>query len=350
MIKKALLIEINYIDTKYETKSEVNIEDVGLVLEKKYSYNNIIYLREKNNNTPTKENILNNIYNSINELKETDEMIIFFMGHSTTIIDEKNEHIQRGLVPIDYKNNGYIHDDEIKKIIELFKCKLMIIFDCVYGNNGFNIDYSLRLVEGKFIHDNNHDKYNSNQSKKKYIMSISPIRPILRSENESYKEQCNLITRRIIESLCCANYTIEIDRFLKLIFYKLLNESYYIQAFVLSSNCKINGQENIFVSNGSNYKLNISYNYFHKNEEIVEKKENKQSFNNKIESIEVKPKINTPNLTKNSPLTINKQVKQSALEIKNSSSNIINQQGKQSALEVKKNQGPTIIQKSKINK
>ena len=47
-MKKALLIEINYKNTKYETQSEVTIESIDKILKNKYLYTNVCYLRENN--------------------------------------------------------------------------------------------------------------------------------------------------------------------------------------------------------------------------------------------------------------------------------------------------------------
>ena len=64
MVKKALLIEINYKNTNHETINEVSIDNIGKILKEKFQYDDLLFLKENSENIeqkPTKENISKNL-------------------------------------------------------------------------------------------------------------------------------------------------------------------------------------------------------------------------------------------------------------------------------------------------
>lgn len=94
MTKKALLIEINYKNTKHETTNEVSVDDIGKLLKHKFLYEDLLFLKENSSteeNKPTKENILNNIKNLLENSDKCTEIWIHYSGYSTVLVDERNE-------------------------------------------------------------------------------------------------------------------------------------------------------------------------------------------------------------------------------------------------------------------
>jgi hypothetical protein len=174
-MKKSLLIEINYNGSPIETNSEVAIESMGKILKEKYQYTEINYLKENSNKDeekPTKDNIINHIKRLVNVSSKCKEIWIQYLGHSTLALDVKNEFIKKGLVPIDYLENGYICDEDLRLLIDQIKCDLYLIIDCCYGNYGYNENYTLKIVDGRFVKDTNNAKMIMQQMKEKHNQKI----------------------------------------------------------------------------------------------------------------------------------------------------------------------------------
>ena len=100
MNKSALLIGINYKKTRYELRGCINdINNIRELLINKYKYNknNIKSLSEEHNITPTKQNIINEIKNSINFIKKNniEEFWFHFSGHGHYIYDKNNDELDR---------------------------------------------------------------------------------------------------------------------------------------------------------------------------------------------------------------------------------------------------------------
>ena len=202
MKKKALLIDINYKNTPYETSNETTIESIGKILTNKFLYNDIVYLKESSENEggkPTKQNILDNISSLIGGSNECSEIWIHYMGHSTVIIDEKNEYCPRGIVPLDHQENGFIFDPELKELFLSFKCKLYLFLDCCYGNYGFNIEHSIKMIEGRFFKESNTSPYNCPENDNT-VLAVSMYLGVYKNQKKNKKVLCNLLSRRFAQT------------------------------------------------------------------------------------------------------------------------------------------------------
>jgi hypothetical protein len=286
MKKKALLIDILYKNTPYETSNETSIHNIGKILSEKFLYDEIIYLEESSDDSnykPTKQNILNNLENLINNSNELTEIWIHYMGHSTIIIDEKNEYCQKGLVPIDYQDNGFIFDSELKKIFLSFKCKLFLFLDCCYGNYGFNIEHSIKMIEGRYIKESNTTQYTCTHNDN-VVYAISMYMTITKCKNKKRKCFSNLLSRRFVQLMEKFAFKITIDRLISGLFKKLFDELYYSQIAILSSNKIINGKDMFVINLGNQNKLNLKHNLIFTEEEIFQEKLNDPIFKEIIES------------------------------------------------------------------
>ena len=193
--KKALLIEITYNDTKYKTTNEVSIEGIGKILKEKFLYDDLTFLKENESEVhkPTRENIVSNIKKLSDESNGCDEIWIHYMGHSTVMVDERNEYCQRGIVPIDYEENGFIFDDELKSLFFSFKCKLYLFLDCCYGNYGFNIGHSMKVIEGRYIKEDNTTMYKYPENNNTIYVISMYLGALKNKKTQEQKEISNLL-------------------------------------------------------------------------------------------------------------------------------------------------------------
>lgn len=152
MVKKALTIGINYTSLSYCALNGCidDIENITEMLVKHYGYanDNIIQLRDDINNPvfqPTRYNILHYLNELINQSDKLTEIWIHYSGHGSQIKDKTGEELDGMddiIVPIDYKTNGFIVDNEIYNIIKNSKCKTMLIFDCCHSGSVCDLQWS----------------------------------------------------------------------------------------------------------------------------------------------------------------------------------------------------------------
>lgn len=290
MKKRALLIEINYKGTKHETKSEISIYEIGKILKEKFKYMDLTYLKESSNENdiqPTKENILSNMKKIVENSGESSEIWIHFIGHSTILVDSRNEYCPKGLVPLDYEQNGFIYDDELKALCLSTKCKMMLFLDCCYGNYGFNLGYSMKMIEGRYIKEQNNVSSSflysgnttlishgapENNPNQIFIVSMYLENPKNKRSLEK-KEISNLLSRRFAQLMQQNKYRDTIDKFVMKMFRKMYDELYFLQTMLLSSNKHINGNDLLFYNYGNGDKLDLKYNLLKSDDDIKKEKE-----------------------------------------------------------------------------
>lgn len=117
MVKKALLIGINYKGTADELRGCINdIKNINDILLNNCDYceKNIKILSEEHEESPTRGNIEKNISWLMSGLMEGDTILFYYSGHGSNIPDvNKDECDKRDevLVPLDYEKSGVITDD-----------------------------------------------------------------------------------------------------------------------------------------------------------------------------------------------------------------------------------------------
>jgi len=118
--KKALLVGINYtsipgITLKGCINDVVNMSHL-LVDAFDYESANITVLRDDNNNKslyPTRNNILNYLNNLVNQSGNLSEIWFHYSGHGSQVRDlngDEADGLDEIIVPVDYRNNGFITD------------------------------------------------------------------------------------------------------------------------------------------------------------------------------------------------------------------------------------------------
>ena len=153
MVKRALLIGINYLETpSLLLRGCINdILAVRSMLVDAYSYteNNIVMLRDDNavgSLMPTKDNIINEITRLITTSASTDELWIHFSGHGGSIADYNQDEVDgkdEVLVPSDYMNGRkLVVDDELRAIVNKAKCLVYLTMDCCHAGTNWDLPFS----------------------------------------------------------------------------------------------------------------------------------------------------------------------------------------------------------------
>lgn len=160
-MKRGLLVGINYIGTDLELRGCINdVRNVNkFLLSIGYLQKNIRRLTDNTIQKPTKQNIIRNLINMINNANTGDELFFLYSGHGTQITDTsgdelggvKGESVQAGgkdnvLVPIDFNVNGFILDDDIRTILSQLKngIRMTIIMDCCNSGTCCDLKYNYR--------------------------------------------------------------------------------------------------------------------------------------------------------------------------------------------------------------
>ena len=125
--RKCLLIGLNYTGTNLELSGCINdMENLSnLLINNKYCEKSQIILmndQQKELLYPNKENIwyqLNQLIKYVQSVPKTETVYLFiaYSGHGSYITDQSKDELDSKdevWCPLDYSNNGYIKDDEIR--------------------------------------------------------------------------------------------------------------------------------------------------------------------------------------------------------------------------------------------
>lgn len=294
-MKKAIFIQLSN-----ENISEISTQEISNVFREKYLYTSFLHLTEESEIKPTKQNIIDALI-KVNEEKLS-ELYIHFIGNSTTSIDERNEYCQRGLICMgEVSDENILYDSELKTLLSNINVPMNIVFDCCYGNYGFNLNNTLKMIDGKFRKESANNafakKYFQNQRTNVLSMYFGEIK------TTKYKDRfkkSGILSRRLIEILSKNLFTITIDQLIIQIYMSLVRELFLSHVIVYSSNVEYKGTELYMKNLGLKTKMNIKFIYWKSLEEIVcETKEYFESKTkeekNKNNIIAIATNVNIPN-------------------------------------------------------
>jgi len=141
--KKAVLVGINYSSIPGITlRGCINdVVNMSHTLTDAFDYdiNNITMLRDDIQNanlSPTRNNILSQLVNLVNQSANLSEIWFHYSGHGSRIRDtnaDEADKLDEIIVPVDYQKNGFIVDDEIFNIIKNSKCRTIMLFDSCHN-------------------------------------------------------------------------------------------------------------------------------------------------------------------------------------------------------------------------
>ena len=121
--KRALLVGINYRGQSGELHGCINdIKNIrNILLKNGYKDENIRMLSEDHDELPTKHKIaMGLVWLMKNPENKNMEIFFHYSGHGSWIFDQSGDEKDgrdECLVPLDYKRNGMIYDDQLKSLI-----------------------------------------------------------------------------------------------------------------------------------------------------------------------------------------------------------------------------------------
>lgn len=150
--KQALLIGINYEGTSAQLNGCINdCENLYDVLVKDLGFlpQNITQLKEVSGyDYPTKANILRELNDLVNFSKNNgvDRIFISYSGHGSYAKDKNGDEKDKKdelLIPLDYRTNGVISDDQLNNIFKKFSSNVQVfgIFDCCHSASVLDLRY-----------------------------------------------------------------------------------------------------------------------------------------------------------------------------------------------------------------
>jgi len=175
MVKKALLIGINYFGQKGELSGCINdIKNMRkYLINRGYNKNDIVMLRDdgkENGKQPTGDNIVEEIRKLASYGVEGNELVLHYSGHGTDIKDTNGDELDgcdECICPVDYAKTGLITDDQLYELLvkNLKKgCKLVCLFDCCNSGTILDLEYKLDVESFKC------EKQNKNSTEAEVVM------------------------------------------------------------------------------------------------------------------------------------------------------------------------------------
>ncbi len=146
MVKKAVLVGINYRKTSAELRGCINdVYNVEMLLREYWGFTEIRILTDDTEIKPTKKGIMEALAWLVSSAPE-DTLFFHYSGHGTLVKDHSGDEESgkdSALVPIDYTTSGVILDDELRATLDLLppKTRFFGILDCCHSGTGFDLHY-----------------------------------------------------------------------------------------------------------------------------------------------------------------------------------------------------------------
>lgn len=148
--KYALVIGINYTNTTTALKLNGCINDALNVQKLLNGWGFEVTLMTDNETGglyPIKNNIIQQITNSIAKLNANDVLVIYYSGHGALVNDTNGDEISGKdsvIIPINVSSQGYIVDDYIRSLLNaaVTDSKVFAIFDCCNSGSVCDLRYN----------------------------------------------------------------------------------------------------------------------------------------------------------------------------------------------------------------
>ena len=150
MVKRALLVGINYLGSQYKLNGCINdVNNMASFLQTQLGYEtkNIVMLTDYTLVKPTRANILKGFDSLIKVLKSGDEAFFQYSGHGCKIPDynrDEESGYDSAIAPIDFTRSGFISDDLIRtNLIQKVPrgAKLYVILDACHSGTACDLRY-----------------------------------------------------------------------------------------------------------------------------------------------------------------------------------------------------------------
>lgn len=153
IVKKALLIAINYIGSDNELNGCINDSKnlQSFLIQNKYINSSDITMMNDTLSgalNPTKANILSQFNNLVafanQNADKTVELFVSYSGHGTGVRDTSGDEVDgqdEALVPVDFETNGFIVDDLIRSnLVNKLSANVKLVFLCDACHSGTIMD------------------------------------------------------------------------------------------------------------------------------------------------------------------------------------------------------------------
>ncbi|OMJ22687.1 Metacaspase-1 [Smittium culicis] len=162
--KRALLIGINYINTKYRLKGCINdVHRMKKFIMEHFEFKEadmvILTDDQKNpNRLPTRENILKAMKWLVHDAQPNDSFFFHFSGHGSRIESTTGDEIDGQddtICPLDFEENGQIIDDDMNAIMVRplpAGSRLTAIYDCCHSASALSLPFKYG-TNGKLKYD-----------------------------------------------------------------------------------------------------------------------------------------------------------------------------------------------------
>lgn len=164
MVKKALLIGINYIGTDSELSGCINdINNMQAALQK-HGYTLFRKLTDDQPDMkPTKAGILAGIQWLLQDAVPADTLFVHYSGHGTQVLDTNGDEDDRrdeAWCPLDYSTAGFIRDDELRAAL-VAKCAstLIVVSDSCHSGTILDLRFNYRQTAGYTVTTTQSKKY-----------------------------------------------------------------------------------------------------------------------------------------------------------------------------------------------
>lgn len=164
--RKALLIGINYTDTKAALAGSSNDVRNMKELLLKHGFKDepttmVTLMEEGNGDKPTKANIQKGIDWLTHNVVPGDVLFFHYTGHGAQIEDKMGleaDGLNESILPIDYLTSGEIVDDELwaRLVYKLPNgVRLTAVMDCCHSGTGLDLPFTFDLPSYQWIEDEN---------------------------------------------------------------------------------------------------------------------------------------------------------------------------------------------------
>ncbi|ODV61093.1 uncharacterized protein ASCRUDRAFT_80852 [Ascoidea rubescens DSM 1968] len=152
--RKALLIGINYYNTKFKLNGCINdVKNLqNFLLKHGYKKDDMVILTDDNDPSsrsfPSRRNIIDAMKWLVSDSKENDSLFFHFSGHGSQIEDQDGDELDgfdETICPYDFESNGQISDDELHEIMVRplpEGCRLTALFDCCHSGSMLDLPYT----------------------------------------------------------------------------------------------------------------------------------------------------------------------------------------------------------------
>jgi hypothetical protein len=148
--KKALLIGINYINTKHQLYGCINdTNNIKKLLQNNFNYNIFNILTDNTKKKPNRLNIINELTNLLVNTNNGDSIFFLYSGHGTFTVDLNNDESDgqdEMIVPLGSTDiSTCILDDEINEIIHKnlkVGVNLFMMFDSCFSGTVVDLKYN----------------------------------------------------------------------------------------------------------------------------------------------------------------------------------------------------------------